>query len=120
MADNPNQISGKVIISANGTILPLVGSASMKLGGKEREPVVGNDYHGYRENIVAAEVDCTFVETGNVSADDIKDLTDATVVVTDDTGRSRTMAQAVCKGNVEVNEKGETKCQFFGKTFDGS
>jgi hypothetical protein len=118
VADNPNQITGQVYISVNGKVLPLVGSATIRLGGKQREAVVGNAYHGYRESIVPGEADCTFVETGSMTADDIKDIVDATVTVTDDAGRSRTMANAFCKGNIEVNEKGEVKCSFAGKGFD--
>lgn len=119
MAETMPQISGKVYITVNGKLLPLVGTAKLQLGGDKRSPVVGNDVHGWSAEVVPARAECTFVENGSVEAEDIKDATDVTVTVEDDTGRARTIANAVCEGDISVNEKGEVSgANFFGRVAD--
>lgn len=114
-------ITGNFSMRVNGVSLPLIGSATIKgLGGKNRKPVVGNAYHGWQEEVVAAEVEVTITHKRGMNITDIANITDATIIVDADNGSTYTLAEAACAGALELSNEGQVKANFFGPEFEES
>lgn len=114
MADKPaNMITGRFYIRVGGKLLPLAGDASIKgVGGIEREAVVGNEVHGFREKPVPVEVELTIADKGDVSIKELAAITDATITVETDRGKTFTIPNAWAATSGEESSNGEIKMTF--------
>lgn len=114
MADVPaNKVTGKFYIRVGGTLLPLTGDATIKnIGGVERKPVVGNEVHGYQEEIVVPEVELTIADKGTVDIKELASNTDVTITVETDRGDIYTLPNAWAATPGELSSKGEIKMTF--------
>lgn len=117
MATDANKITGNFYVRVDGAKLPLTGSATLKnIGGVEREAVVGDAVHGYREKVVAPEVELTITKTGGLSIKDLAKITGATVTVETDNGDSYVIGEAWAASPGELSSNGEIKMTFTGKS----
>ena len=94
-------------------MLPVMGDATIKgIGGVERKPVVGNEVHGFQEEPVPVEIELTIADKGDVSIKELAAITDATITVETDRGKTFTVPNAWAASSGEESSKGEIKMTF--------
>lgn len=82
------QITGKATIYVDGVELRTADDATLNPGGVTRQPVKGSGrVHGFTEETVEPQLECTVYHTGDTSLADIGKIKDATVTFLTDTGR---------------------------------
>ncbi|BCB26477.1 hypothetical protein SKTS_13630 [Sulfurimicrobium lacus] len=108
------QVFGRAFITVAGKRYNTKAGASLKFGGIDRKPVIGDGgVAGFQETIEAPEVDCTIIATGEVSLAEIQKLTDFTLSFDTDTGRSYVIANAFNGPVPELSNDG-IKAKFYG------
>jgi len=109
-----NQVTGRVFVTVQGERLRSKEGATLKFGGVEREDVLGDGgVLGYSEKTSAPEIDCTLAHNAAFSAKSFQDITDERVIFETDTGKTYVLANAWCKGALELS-KGEVGLRFGG------
>lgn len=110
------QVTGRVFIKVNGKLLrSKEGAKLVNIGGLERPPVVGNEVYGYTEKVVAPSVECTLVDTADLSLKEIHAIVSATVIFETDTGKTYSIRDAWCESALSLTGgEGEVECKFTG------
>jgi hypothetical protein len=111
-----SQVTGIVMIKLGGALQRSMEGATLDLGGKEREMVVGHSVYGHKEKVVPSV--CTF-KTAHVGGDDLigtAATTDGTLEFETDTGDTYIVSGAVCTKSAKLNGgSGEVEWEFQGK-----
>lgn len=99
-----SQITGRAFIRVNGRQLKSRPGATMKLGGFNRTPVIGDDgVHGYTEEVVAPEISCTISHDEKTSLTDIANSTNDSVTFETDSGKTFVMSGSFLTAPPELN-----------------
>lgn len=115
---NINQILGRVEIFLDGQYYPSLPGATLTYGDVERDPVVGDQVHGFVEKSVAPELTCKFAAKGAVSLDAIWNW-QGNLTFNGDNGLSYMMSQAWCAKRPTVTSgTGEIAVTFNAITVD--
>jgi hypothetical protein len=110
------QMLGKAFIKIDGRLLKTKEGAKLNVGGVEREPVIGNEVHGYTEKAVAPFIECSINVDGQINLAELGKITDATVTFEADTGQTWVLRNAWIEKPAELtaNAGGEVGMKFFG------
>lgn len=81
------QLLGRAFIKVDGALLRSNAGAKIDLGGFVREPVIGNQVHGYAEKVKEASVECEVSLAVGDSLETTRNITDATITFECDTGQ---------------------------------
>lgn len=108
------QITGRVYIKTNGKLLRSKDGAKLiNVGGVERPPVTGNAVYGYVEKTVAPGVEFTVADTADFSLKEIHAMTNVTVTLETDTGKTYVLRNAWCEGAMALTAgEGDVECKF--------
>ena len=114
------QTLGRATIKYNGKSLKTDKGAKINLGGVERKPVVGDQVHGYAEDMTAPFIDCVISVTKDTDLEEVKNITDATVTFEADSGQMWVLKNAWSSVPVEVTagEGGKVPVKFYGMRCD--
>lgn len=108
-------IGGVAEVRANGKRLRVVGDWTYNTGKPMREPVVGLENYGYIEKPQTPYIAGKAVGGDGFNPEEIKDITDGTVVLELKTGDVMTLSGAYFAGEGEGStEKGEFDVRFEG------
>ena len=112
------QVTGKANIYVDGVELRTADDATLDPGGVKREPVKGSGkVHGYTEETVEPKLECTVYHTADTSIDDIKAISDATVIFQTDTGKRYVLTGAFVLEPPKLKTKGgELSVEFSAVT----
>jgi hypothetical protein len=92
---SPNQLTGKVFIRVGNQLIPSRAGAILRNAmGSKRNPVVGNEVHGYTEEALAPEIECEVSHGANISLSDLWDLVDTTCTFECDSGATFVLSNA--------------------------
>tara|TARA_R110002050_G_scaffold269917_1_gene412416 strand:- start:39482 stop:39838 length:357 start_codon:yes stop_codon:yes gene_type:complete len=84
-----SHITGRAFITVNGKRLKSRPGATLKIGGFNRTPVIGDDgVHGYTEEVVAPEISCTISHDKDTSLTDISNSKNDSVGFETDSGKT--------------------------------
>lgn len=110
------QTIGRATIKYNGKSMLTDKGAKINLGGVERKPVVGDQVHGYAEDMTAPFIDCVISVTKDTNLDDIKSITDGTVTFEADNGRIWVLKNAWSSVPQEITagDGGKVPVKFYG------
>lgn len=108
---------GRATIKYNGKVLRSDKGAKLILGGVKRTPVVGDQYHGYTEEVYPAKVECTFGVSADTDLEEIKNIKNGTITFECDNGLAYVLNAAVYGGEMGITAEGGGKCpgDFFAK-----
>ena len=88
------KLLGRAYIKHDGNLLQTKEGASLNVGGVNREPVVGNQVHGYVEKVVAPTVECAITVNASTSLTALAKIDDATITFECDTGQTYVLRNA--------------------------
>ena len=109
------QITGRVWLSLDGKLLRSQRGATLNFGGITREAVTGNEVYGYTEKIEAPTIECTLLDTKDLSLVELQQTTDATVRFETDTGKVYVLQEAFVTDALQLSgDGGEVRCNFAG------
>jgi hypothetical protein len=101
------QVTGKATIYVDGQQLNTADEATLDTGGVKRTPVIGGGrVVGYSEETVEPELEITVYHTAETSIEDIKGITDATVIFQTDTGKRYVLTGAFVTEPPKLKTKG--------------
>lgn len=101
------QVTGKATIYVDGAQLKTADDATLDTGGEKRTAVKGNgQVIGYSAETVEPTLECTVYHTAETSIEDIKNITDATVIFQTDTGRRYVLTGAFVTDPPKLKTKG--------------
>jgi hypothetical protein len=101
------QVTGKATIYVDGGQLNTADDATLDTGGVKRNPVMGGGrVYGYSEETVEPTLECTVYHTKQTSIEDVKAITDATVIFLTDTGRRYVLTGAFVTEPPKLKTKG--------------
>ncbi|KAB7624320.1 phage tail tube protein [Alkalilimnicola sp. S0819] len=107
------QVTGRVFIKIDGKQLRTKKGAKLKLGGHNRNTIVGHEVHGYAEETVAPEVECTISHTSQTDLEAIAASSDVTLTFEADTGQRWVLHNAWLTDTPELNDgEGEVPLKF--------
>ncbi len=114
------QLLGRATIKWDGNVLKTDKGAKLNMGGVERKPIEGDTVHGFAEETKAPFVECNVNLGKGDSLQEIKDITDATVVFECDTGQVYTLCNAWSSIPPEITagEGGKVPVKFYGMKCD--
>lgn len=108
------KLHGRATLTYNGKRLRSKEGATLNLGGTSRtaEPLDDGSV-GYYETTVAPELSCTVPLTQDLAVQELRDLTDATVVFESDTGLSWVIREAFSVDAISVGR--DVQLKFSGQ-----
>lgn len=110
------QVTGIVYVKVDGQLLRSNEGASLELGGKSREPRVGNRLYGFSEKVVPAKCEFTLAHVGGDDLIGLQDKVDGTLEFETDTGDSYLMANSFCTQPAKISGgSGEVPFIFVGE-----
>lgn len=114
------QTIGRATIRYNGKSLLTDKGAKLNLGGVERKPIVGDQVHGYAEDMTAPFIECNISVTKDTPLEEIKGIVDATVTFEADTGQIWVLKTAWSSVPPEITagEGGKVPVKFYGMRCD--
>ncbi|MBV5272503.1 MAG: phage tail tube protein [Lamprocystis purpurea] len=117
---NGYQTSGRFWVYVNGTLLRAkTGITVAGIGGTSRKAVVGAQVWGFSEETVAPSVEGTLADTADLSLIALNQITDATVTVELDTGKTYVLRHAWCESAVDLQDgDGGVKVKFGGMSIE--
>lgn len=99
-----NQIMGRATITVDGKKLNTENGATLNLGGSNRSPKMGGGVvHGYMEEDVPPSMECNVIKRKDVSARELSDIVDATVLFDGDDGSQYILRDAFTTEPVTIN-----------------
>lgn len=113
---NPNRISARASIKVDGISVPVAGDVTLTPGGPMRE-VVNGDYEigGYRETTKESMLEFSALDKASFSPTWFASLTNSTVLVDFDNGRSFVIHNAWSEGAPPTSTSdGKLKCKMMG------
>lgn len=115
-------VTGKAAIKYNGKLLESKDGAKMNMGGAVRKAVKGDTgVHGYQEETAVPFVECKISHKADTDVAELKNITDATIVVEADSGKSYVMRGAWTVNPVEIDfTPGEIPLRFEGLSAEES
>jgi hypothetical protein len=112
-----NQVTGRAYIRFDGVLLASREGAKLNWGGVKREPVVGNDVHGFAESVDTPELECNISHKSDTSLQTLANITDATITFECDTGPVYTLRHAWIAEPPKLTAKdGEVSLKFNAQT----
>jgi len=112
----PNQFLGRATIRWNGNVIETNSGATLDIGGVTRDPIVTGMRVGFGEQTAPASLTCETSLMQGMSLDELRNITDATVMFECDTGQTYIIRNAFVTapqtikdgggGNVTVNFAG--------------
>ena len=110
-----NQVTGRVYVRVDGQLLESKPDATLaNVTGVEREEVVGNEVHGYKEKAVAPTIECTISHKAATRLKALGTFTDGSVTFECDTGTVYVLKGAWLANSPGVKD-GETELKFAGQ-----
>lgn len=107
------QVANKALIFLNGALYDSENGATLKTGGKTREPVMSDNKHvGPSESIKNSTVEATFIQTADVSVQALNDFT-GTITFQQDIGTSFVIANGYSAGDATLS-KGKITVTLYG------
>ena len=109
-------VLGRATIKYNGKTLLTEKGAKLNVGGIARKDVVGDEVHGYSEEMTAPFIDCTINVTKDTDLKALQDITDATVTFEGDIGSVWVLKNAWSSTPPEITaaEGGKCPVKFTG------
>lgn len=108
------QVTGRVVITANGRRYATREGATLKFSEVSRQgEVADTGVVGFSEKTEIPEIECVIVHTADVSLKEIENIKDATCSFDTDTGKSFVLSNAWNVGAVQLT-KGEISTRFQG------
>jgi len=110
------KVAGTAFFEVDATRYDLKGSATVALADIERETVMGLDgYHGYKEMKIAPFIEVTLTDRPTFDINVLNSLTDVTVTIQLDGGKTGVLRNAVQMNQIELNvDEGELVVRFEG------
>lgn len=105
-------------IKVDGDLLRTLPGAKIKLGGKKREPVVGDSsVHGFAEKLEPSMLECEISLVPGYSLARLAAISNATVTYEADTGQTYVIRDAFVTETLELNggEGGKVALKFAGQ-----
>ena len=100
------QITGKAIIRVDGREWRTEDGASLNVGGVKRNPKAGGGkVHGYNEETVPPQLDCTLFHTREDDLTALGGLDNVTVIFETDTGDSYVLREAFVLEPAQLESK---------------
>lgn len=115
-----NRIAGVAYLKYDGKQLPLRGGWNHNIAGLKREGIAGQDgVHGYKEMPEVPYMEGDVSTTPEVSIEELRDVTDATVTLEQANGKTYVLRNAWTSDAYEVDtEEGKVKIKFEGMQGD--
>jgi len=112
-----NRIAGTCYLKVDGTQYSLRGSLTVSPDDVEREGFAGQDeVHGYIEKPRVPSISADLTDTGGLSLDALRAMTDVTVTAELANGKSYVLRNAWTKGAHELNTaEGQVAVTWEGK-----
>lgn len=110
------RIGGKIFIKANGFQYKAKGNWTYNLGKDKQEKIVGMDgVHGTKVTPQVPFIEGTITDSGNISAEELLELSDATIILELANNKiiSLSGADFAGEGNI-TTEEGEIEARFEG------
>jgi hypothetical protein len=113
---NPNQVAGRAKVKIDGALLPTAGDTTLDLGGDGREGVEGDYEAGaFKVSTKQAKLETTILSKGSISAAAIGKMSDVTLSVEFDNGKSYVIRHAWSEGPPQMTTSdGKMKPVFYG------
>jgi hypothetical protein len=110
------QVFGRATIKYDGNALLTDKGAKLNLGGVERKPVVGDQVHGFAEEMKEAFIDCVISMTKDTDLDAIRKITNSTITFETDIGVTYILKNAWSSVPPEITagEGGKIPVKFHG------
>lgn len=111
------QLLGRAYIKVDGALLRSNNGAKIDLGGVVRDPVVGNQVHGYAEKVKEATVECEISLGKGDSMESIRNISDASITFECDTGQTYLVRHAFLTDTpvITEGEGGKIALKFAGQ-----
>lgn len=102
-------------LTVNGNLYEVAGAATYNIGGEQRETLVGHDsVHGFKAMPLAPFVEVDLRDAGTLNVRTLKDLTDASVIVSLANGKTIVLSGAWWEGSGDGNTEEATIAGRFG------
>lgn len=99
-----SHITGRAFVRVDGKQLKSRPGASLKLGGVNRNTVIGDDgVHGFTEEVVAPGISCTISHDKDTSLKELAAISDASITFEADNGKTYIMSQSWLTAPPELN-----------------
>lgn len=110
------RVGGKIFVKADGQQYRAKGNWTYNLGIDRREGVVGSDrVHGYKEMPQLPFIEGVITDSGNLSAEALLSLKDATVILELANGKIVSLSESWFAGDGNITtEEGEIEARFEG------
>lgn len=114
-----SQRLGRVFIKLNGNLIESMPGAKLNPGGLKRNPVVGNEVHGYAEERMASSVECEISVSKDTRVIDLNNFL-GTLTFECDTGQTFVVKDAFVTepGDITAGEGGKVPYKFAGRHAD--
>lgn len=117
---NPNQVTGRVFITVDGSRLASKEGAKLDLGGVSRTGVAGDSgVHGYTEKTEIPFIECTISHKGDTDLEALAAFNNESVTFQTDTGQTYLLRGAWLAKPPELS-KGEVQLRFEGMSCERS
>lgn len=108
-------VHGRATITIGGKRFNSKEGATLKMGGEEGEPVMGDGgFAGMQYSNTAGELNVTFIATEDVSLKDIAAIKEANASFDSDNGKSWVTDNLSCGPQPEFGKDG-IECTFYGE-----
>ena len=114
----PNQITGRVRVTAKGKLLRTKAGAKLNLGGVSRNTQKGDSgVLGFTEETMEPSIDCVVIHASDTDLEELKNMTDESVQFETDTGVTYVLRNAWVENTIELTAgEGEVPVKFVGIT----
>lgn len=113
---NRNQVVGQVTIEIDGERQPTSGESTMQIGGVQRENVPGDYEAGsFKEMTVPSRTTVALRHTDQVSLAAMRDIDNATLILTSDTGKTWVVRGAYFVEASDFSQDGKVSATFEGQ-----
>jgi len=115
-----SQRLGRAFIKVNGQLLESLPGATLDVGGFKRDPVVGNEVHGYTETRVPSMVECEVSVDKQSRPSDWAKWSDVSITFECDTGQVFVVRSAFLTEppKLTAGEGGKVPLKFSGPPAD--
>jgi|SRR5690554_2148555 hypothetical protein len=108
--------AGIFYLKIDGVQRDAKGEFTYNLGRPLREPIIGaSSVHGYKTEVQAPRIEGVITDSGNLSVDDILNVTNATITLELQNGKVIILKNAWYAGEGDIStEEGEIEVLFHG------
>lgn len=111
------QLLGRAFLKVDNLLLRSNQGAKIDIGGFVREPVVGNQVHGFSEKVKESSIECEVSLARGDSLETLRNITDATITFECDTGQTYVVRHAFITDTpvITEGEGGKIGLKFAGE-----